>query len=78
MADVDLGHASAPDELTDLVPVGEDPGCVVDHYASLGFESVGVVGVPDGAHGVIIPPLALTTGAPGAVHQATAAVAAVP
>jgi len=31
MADVDLGHAAASDELADLVAAAEDPGCVVHH-----------------------------------------------
>jgi hypothetical protein len=31
MADVHLGHATAPDQLADLVPSGEDPGSVVHH-----------------------------------------------
>ena len=35
VADVDLGHAAAADELADLVAAAEDPGCVVHHYWSL-------------------------------------------
>ena len=39
MADVDLGHAAAPDELADFVPAAQDPGSVCHHYWSLAVVS---------------------------------------
>src|SRR5699024_9282586 len=41
--DVDLSHAATADELTDLVPVSENPRCL-RHYASLGVVGSTAVG----------------------------------